>query len=145
EPKVVPSPFGGKKTQPSQSLIIPKKEAVPPPVVETAPAKKAGKQASPSFLKPKTETDRSAQSQAQQPAQKQVQQPTQLQTQQQVQQQTHEPAQQPAQQPAAKPAPKSNSSSSDDEGDLTVHTVKKGETMQSIARFYGVTVEQILK
>ncbi|HTK81291.1 MAG TPA: DUF4340 domain-containing protein [Bacteroidota bacterium] len=140
EPKVVPSPFGGKKTQPSQSLIIPKKEVAPPPVVETAPAKKTGKQASPSFNKPKTETqaDRTNQQQAQQ-----------QQSQQQVQQQTHQPTQQPpqqpARQPAAKPAPKSNSSSSDDEGDLTVHTVKKGETMQSIARFYGVTVEQILK
>jgi LysM repeat protein len=35
--------------------------------------------------------------------------------------------------------------SGDDEGELTVHTVKRGETMQSIARNYGVTVEQILK
>jgi LysM repeat protein len=33
----------------------------------------------------------------------------------------------------------------DDEGELTVHVVKKGETMTTIAKEYGVTVEQILK
>ncbi len=33
----------------------------------------------------------------------------------------------------------------DEEGDLTVHTVAKGETMQLIAKKYSVTVEQILK
>jgi LysM repeat protein len=33
----------------------------------------------------------------------------------------------------------------DEDGDLTVHTVKRGETMQTIAKKYNVTVEQILK
>ena len=33
----------------------------------------------------------------------------------------------------------------DDDGDLTVHTVVKGETMPIIAKKYNVTVEQILK
>jgi LysM repeat protein len=33
----------------------------------------------------------------------------------------------------------------DDEGELTVHIVKKGESMTTIAQQYGVTVEQILK
>ena len=144
EPKVSPPPFVAKKqTQTSQPLIIPKKEIAPLPVVETAPAKKTGKQATPSFNKPKTETQ--AERTAQQQAQQQAQQHNQQQVQQQVQPPTQQPTQQPAQQPAAKPAPKTNTSSSDDDGELTVHTVKKGETMQSIARFYGVTVEQILK
>jgi LysM repeat protein len=34
---------------------------------------------------------------------------------------------------------------SDDEGDLTIHVVKAGETMTTIARKYGVTTERILK
>jgi membrane-bound lytic murein transglycosylase D len=43
------------------------------------------------------------------------------------------------------PQPASPSSMPDDEGELTVHTVKKGETMTSIAQQYKVSVEQILK
>ncbi len=42
-------------------------------------------------------------------------------------------------------APLSTPASSEDEGDLTVHTVKKGETMQTIAKKYNVSVERILK
>ncbi|HUL45117.1 MAG TPA: DUF4340 domain-containing protein [Bacteroidota bacterium] len=38
-----------------------------------------------------------------------------------------------------------NSALPEDEGDLTVYTVKKGETMQTIAKRYNVSVEQILK
>ncbi len=41
--------------------------------------------------------------------------------------------------------PPAQSNAVDDEGELTVHVVKKGETMTTIARDYGVTVEQILK
>jgi LysM repeat protein len=33
----------------------------------------------------------------------------------------------------------------DEEGELTIHTVKKGETMTTIAKSYNVSVEQILK
>jgi len=33
----------------------------------------------------------------------------------------------------------------DDEGELSVHTVKRGETMQTIAKRYNVTVEQVLR
>jgi LysM repeat protein len=38
-----------------------------------------------------------------------------------------------------------SSPTTEDEGDLTVHTVTKGETMQSIAQKYHTTVDQILK
>jgi LysM repeat protein len=47
--------------------------------------------------------------------------------------------------PAVQPKTPSSGSTADEEGDLTVHTVKKGETMTTIAKQYGVTVEQILK
>jgi len=40
---------------------------------------------------------------------------------------------------------KTNTKSVDDDGELTVHVVAKGETMTTIAKDYGVTVEQILK
>lgn len=45
------------------------------------------------------------------------------------------------------PAPGTSTSTkvADDDGELTVHAVKRGETMQSIATKYMVTVEQILK
>lgn len=46
--------------------------------------------------------------------------------------------------PAAAPT-KSAGSQGDDEGELSVHVVKKGESMTTIAKQYGVTVEQILK
>ncbi len=47
---------------------------------------------------------------------------------------------------AATAAPaKQSTGSIEDEGDLTVYTVQRGETMTSIARKYNVTVEQILK
>ncbi len=45
--------------------------------------------------------------------------------------------------PGKVPAPAQGGA--DDEGELKVHVVKKGETMTSIATSYGVTVEQILK
>jgi hypothetical protein len=48
--------------------------------------------------------------------------------------------------PASKPATvKPTPAVSADEGDLQVHTVAKGETMQTIAKKYNVNVEQILK
>lgn len=49
--------------------------------------------------------------------------------------------------PPSKPAETSPQSSAegDEEGELTVHTVKKGETMTSIAEQYKVTVDKILK
>ena len=47
--------------------------------------------------------------------------------------------------PATTASPSASTSASDDDGDLTVHTVKKGETMQTVAKKYNVTVEQILK
>lgn len=48
--------------------------------------------------------------------------------------------------PAATTAsPSASTSAADDDGDLSVHTVKRGETMQTIAKKYNVTVEQILK
>ncbi len=43
------------------------------------------------------------------------------------------------------PPAKAAASSTDDDGDLTVITVKSGDTMQSIAKKYSVTTEQILK
>jgi len=43
------------------------------------------------------------------------------------------------------PSVQQNASLPEDEGELTVHTVKKGETMQTIAKKYNVSVEQILK
>ena len=39
----------------------------------------------------------------------------------------------------------STTDSTEDEGELTVYTVKRGDTMQLIARKYDVSVEQILK
>ncbi len=47
--------------------------------------------------------------------------------------------------PPATKAAQTAESALENEGDLTVHTVKKGETMTTIAKQYGVTVEQILK
>jgi LysM repeat protein len=49
--------------------------------------------------------------------------------------------------PSAPAAQKTQNSESaiDNEGDLTVHTVKRGETMTTIAKQYGVSVEEILK
>src|ERR1051325_2640133 len=47
--------------------------------------------------------------------------------------------------PAAQPKTSSSGTATDEEGELTVHTVKKSETMTTIAKQYGVTVEQILK
>jgi LysM repeat protein len=44
-----------------------------------------------------------------------------------------------------KPTTTQSASSADDEGDLTVHTVVRGETMRTIAQKYNVSVEQILK
>jgi LysM repeat protein len=49
----------------------------------------------------------------------------------------------PAQQNATKPT--TGAGAADDEGELSVHTVAKGETMQSIALKYSVSVEQIMK
>lgn len=49
------------------------------------------------------------------------------------------PSQPPAAQPAAQPA----DNASEDEGDLIVHTVKKGETMLTIAEQYHVSMEKI--
>jgi LysM repeat protein len=46
--------------------------------------------------------------------------------------------------PKASPAQPAGSSA-DEDGDLTVYTVKKGETMQMIAKKYNVSVEMILK
>jgi len=44
-----------------------------------------------------------------------------------------------------KPQQPGAAAGSEDEGDLTVHTVVRGETMQTISKKYNVTVEQILK
>ena len=61
-------------------------------------------------------------------------------------QKTATPAEEQAPPPVTpKTSTTKSAASADDEGELTVHTVKRGETMQSIARTYGVTVEQILK
>ncbi len=57
------------------------------------------------------------------------------------------PVKTPAKIPATSPpktAPQTQGGA-DDDGDLTVHVVKKGETMTTVATKYGVTVEQILK
>jgi LysM repeat protein len=53
----------------------------------------------------------------------------------------------PVQTPPAKanPAPQPVSPTADTDGDLQVHTVLRGETMQTIAKKYNVSVEQILK
>jgi LysM repeat protein len=77
------------------------------------------------------------------------------------QQQTKPPAQTPAQPPVKTPAqavqkppastpgkvqpPAGGGAGGEDEGELTVHVVKKGESMTTIAGQYGVSVEQILK
>ncbi|HLB01474.1 MAG TPA: DUF4340 domain-containing protein, partial [Bacteroidota bacterium] len=58
------------------------------------------------------------------------------------------PARTPARQqtqPAVKTPAQTPAQAGEDEGELTVHIVKKGETMTTIAKNYGVTVEQILK
>lgn len=55
------------------------------------------------------------------------------------------PAKVPAATPEKAPAGGGKQDALDDEGELSVHVVKKGETMTSIAKQYGVTVEQILK
>lgn len=47
--------------------------------------------------------------------------------------------------PAVSPKKESSQTSAEDEGELTVHTVKKSETMTTIAKQYNVSVEQILK
>lgn len=47
--------------------------------------------------------------------------------------------------PATAPAKTPAGAGGDDDGELTVHVVKKGETMTTIADKYGVSVEQILK
>mgnify|MGYP001313546682 CR=1 FL=1 len=46
--------------------------------------------------------------------------------------------------PKTTPSPTSGGSA-EEEGELNVHTVKKGETMTTIAKLYNVSVEQILK
>lgn len=48
-------------------------------------------------------------------------------------------------QPATTPAKEGAAQAADDEGELTIHTVKKGETMTTIAKKYNVTVDQIIK
>jgi LysM repeat protein len=55
------------------------------------------------------------------------------------------PEQATQQPPATTPAKTPAGAGGDDEGELTVHIVKKGESMTTIAQQYGVTVEQILK
>jgi LysM repeat protein len=47
--------------------------------------------------------------------------------------------------PAVSPKASSTGSTAEEEGELTVHTVKRGETMTTIAKQYSVSVEQILK
>jgi LysM repeat protein len=50
--------------------------------------------------------------------------------------------------PAVKPAPKNDAKpevGGDEDGELTIHVVKAGETMTTIAKKYSVTAEQILK
>jgi LysM repeat protein len=46
---------------------------------------------------------------------------------------------------AATPAKDQSTTNTDDEGELTIVTVKKGETMTTIAKKYNVTVDQIIK
>lgn len=55
------------------------------------------------------------------------------------------PAQTPPATPAVKAQPPAAGGGADDEGELTVHVVRKGESMTTIAKQYGVSVEQILK
>jgi LysM repeat protein len=55
------------------------------------------------------------------------------------------PEKPPVTPPAEKAAAKEQTTTSDDEGELTIVTVKKGETMTTIAKKYNVTVDQIIK
>ncbi|MBI4547624.1 MAG: DUF4340 domain-containing protein [Ignavibacteriae bacterium] len=64
-------------------------------------------------------------------------------TQQQESQRTQVPPPPPTGQRGART--QTETSSSDDEGELTVHTVQRGETMTSIAQKYNVSVEQVMK
>ncbi len=106
-----------KQEKASPPSIIPKKEALPPPqFVETTPPKKTTpKKTSPSKTSQTTSTTATK-----------------------VDELLSSP-------PPTSSAGNPSSSSGDDEGELTVHTVKRGETMQSISKQYSVTVEQILK
>jgi LysM repeat protein len=58
---------------------------------------------------------------------------------------SNQPARKADTTPNIAPATPSGKSSEEDEGELTVHTVKKSETMTTIAKQYNVTVEQILR
>lgn len=97
------------------SSVIPKKESVPPPVVETPATKKP-------VTKPSTSVTSSRPKITPTPVEEQAPPPV-----------------------TTKTTTSKSSKNIEDEGELTVHTVKKGETMQSIAQNYGVSVEQILK
>jgi hypothetical protein len=62
-----------------------------------------------------------------------------------VQQQTTPITQQPTKDTKSPPTSPKETGKTEEEGELTVHTVKKGETMTVISKNYNVTVEQILK
>jgi LysM repeat protein len=107
--------------------------SVPPPV------KEAVKKEAPAKAPPKTPE------QTQQKTQSQVKPKTQSQAQQQPPAKPPASIAPPTMKSPTSAQPATTTSSTEDDGDLTVHTVKRGETMQTIAKQYGVTVEQILK
>jgi LysM repeat protein len=126
--------------KPRQVAEAPAQEAPPPP---------AAKERKPAVTPPvKHEITKAAPPKVEQPPVKQPQKETAKEMQppqvKQPQKETAKEAQPPAVKPPAgggqKPQP-----AAEDEGELTVHTVGKGETMTTIARKYGVTPEQIIK
>jgi LysM repeat protein len=102
-------------------------ESVTPPVTRTTPGQGTGRQQAPQVKTPD--------------AGRQLTPP--VKTPDRGGQQT--PARPPATPPGKIFTPSPAQGGADDEGELTVHVVKKGETMTTIAKQYGVTVEQILK
>ncbi len=137
--------------QPVAVVEQPKKEPPPPVITKKEPEKKPAtvtpkviKQEEPKITKqtPSTLTDEKKTARVEQPKnppsteqQSNVTKPPATKT----QTETNPLVKQPG---SAQPA---SSSSTEDEGDLTIHTVKRNETMPLIAKQYNVTVEQILK
>jgi len=130
------------ETPKKEPVISPKKEPEVQPITVTTPTKK------PITKEPVSETKKLEEGKKQIPTSSQPAKPSQA--------ETKKPVAKPKQTtPAIKTTPPSaeptktkaepTKQAIEDEGELTVHTVAKGETMTTIAKKYNVTTEQILK